>query len=107
MTEAQRIAKGQRAQAAYDEFLAPMFDEIEAEYASRMIEVANNELSREARADKITALSHAIKIARTLKAGMRAAIADGDVAHREKLRADTIEKMTAPRRRLLGIAPQR
>jgi hypothetical protein len=33
------------------------------------------------------------------------AIHDGDVANVEKLRADKIEGMTAPKRRLLGMAP--
>jgi hypothetical protein len=35
---------------------------------------------------------------------MREAIRDGDVANAEKLRADKIEGMTAPKRRLLGMA---
>jgi hypothetical protein len=105
MTEAERIARAHRAQSALDEFLDPMFAELDAEYTARMIEVANSELSRDKRADKITALSNALKITRTLRSGMQEIIRDGELAHRDKLRADKIEQMTAPQRRLLGIAP--
>lgn len=105
MTEAERIARSHRARAALDEFLSPMFDEIEAEYTSRIVEAANSTLRRDERADKITALSNALKIARALKAGMMEILNDGELARREKLKAEKIEKMTAPQRRLLGIAP--
>jgi hypothetical protein len=63
------------------------------------------ELSRDKRADKITALSNALKILGQLENGMKAAILDGDLAQQEKLKAEKIEQMTAPQRRLLGIAP--
>lgn len=101
----ERIARATRAKAAYEEFIEPMFAELDAEYSARLVEVANSELSRDKRADKITALSNALRISRTLRAGMQAIVMDGDVAHREKLRADRVEQMTAPQRRLLGIAP--
>lgn len=106
VTEAERIARAHHAKAALDEFLNPMFDEIEAEYTARLVEVANIELSRDRRADKITALSNALKITRTLRSGMQAIVADGDVAMRSKLKAERIEQMTAPQRRLLSIAPR-
>src|SRR5690348_3662491 len=103
MTPEQRIGRAHRAQAALDEFIAPMFDNLEAEWAERLVEVANTELSRDKRADKITALSHALKITKTIRDGLNEAIRDGDMAHQEKLRASRIEGMTAPQRRLLNI----
>lgn len=105
MTEAERIARAHRAKSALDEFLGPMFDELDAEYTSRMVEVANSELSRDKRADKITALSNALKISRTLKAGMQEIILDGELAKQDRLRAEKIEGLTKPQRRLLGVAP--
>jgi hypothetical protein len=78
---------------------------MDAQYTARMVEVANLELARDKRADKLTALSNALRISQNIRAGLQAAMLDGDVAQREKLRADRIENMTAPQRRLLGIAP--
>ena len=79
MTEAERIARAQRAEAAYTEFFEPMIDALKEEYAHRIVT--------------------------TLDEGMKATIADGALAQRAKIRADEIEKMSAPQRRLLGIAP--
>ena len=105
MTEAERIARAQRASSAYSEFIEPMLAELRQVYGERLIEVANTELDASKRADKITALSNALKIIETLDSGMAVAIQDGEMASRDKLRADKIESMTRPQRRLLGIGP--
>jgi hypothetical protein len=105
VTEAERIARATRANAAWEEFVEPIISGMEREYTARMVEVANSELSRDKRADKLTALANALKISANVKAAMQAIILDGEVAHKDKLRADRIEQMTAPQRRLLGIAP--
>lgn len=107
MTEAERIAKAQRAQYALDEFITPMLAETRDVYAKRIVEVASTELGRDARADKITALSTAIRILDELENGIRSTIVDGDFARHEKLRAEKIEAMTAPQRRLFGLVPTR
>jgi hypothetical protein len=62
-----------------------------------IVELANTELSRDKRADKLTALSNAIKILTTLRSGMLAMIRDGEMARQDKLKAEKIEQMTAPR----------
>lgn len=103
MTEVERISRAQRARAAMDEFIAPMLSELRDAYSERLVLVANDELNRDKRADKITALSHAIKIVSTLENGMAAIIMDGDIARKEAVRAEKIEGMTAPQRRLLQI----
>ena len=105
MNEAERIGRAQRALAAYQEFIEPMFDELRNEYGDRIVHHATTELNRDKRCDKITALSLAHKVVDTLDAGMKAMISDGEVALRERLRAEHIEGMSAPQRRLLGIAP--
>src|SRR5689334_18391630 len=99
----QSLARATRAQAAWDEFIEPMLTELADEYASRLTEVATTELNSVKRADKLTALSHALKITGTLKAAMQAIIHDGEQAQKELARADNIERMTAPQRRLLRI----
>lgn len=105
MTEAERIARGTRAKAVFDEFLAPMFDELDAEYSARIIEVANTELLFWRRTGKLTRLSDAIRTVRSLRSGMQALIIDGDAARSEKDRADKIRQMSEPQRRLLKIGP--
>lgn len=103
MTISDRIARAQRAEHAWGEFFAPMIHELRNAYSERMVEVANTELNRDKRADKITALSNAQKILTVLESGMRETIKDGELAQREKLRADKIEGMSAPQRRLLQM----
>ena len=102
---AQRMARAHRAQMAWDEFLGVQIEEMIGEYASRIVDLANTELDPNKRRDKITALSNAIKIVENIRTGLHAAITDGDMAKRDKLRAKNIEQMSAPRRRLLNIIP--
>jgi hypothetical protein len=105
LTPEQRIARAFQAENAWNEFFAPMIAELRSAYSERVIEIANTELSRDSRSDKITALSNALKILATLEAGMKETIRDGELARQDKIRADKIEQMTKPQRRLLGIAP--
>lgn len=103
MTPDQRAARAFQAERAWEEFFGPMIGELRSAYSERMIEVANSDLNRDSRSDKITALSNALKILATLEGGMREAIRDGEIARQEKLRAEKVEQMTAPKRRLLNI----
>lgn len=103
MNESERIARAHRAQSAMDEFIAPMFAEFEAEYSSRIIEVANTELLFWRRTSKLTRLADALRMVRTMKAGMQAIIEDGNVARSDKARADKIKQMSEPQRRLLKM----
>lgn len=105
MNDAERINRATRAQAAWEEFMAPMIAELKAEYTQRLVDVASQELSRDKRSDKITALSNALKIVGNLETGMQAIIKDGEMAHRELVRSDNIERLTAPQRRLLNAIP--
>ena len=99
----ERLARGHRAKAAWDEFLEPMFADIEAEYRDRIAEVATSELHPGIRSDKISTLSVALKVMRTLKDGMAEYIRDGELAQREKLRAEKIADLSDARQRLLKI----
>jgi hypothetical protein len=103
MTPQERLARSQRAEAAYRDFIEPMIDELKNVYSDRIVEVATTELSSRRRADKLTALSNAHKILTTLDKGMAAMIADGPMAEREKLKAEKIEQMSPSMRRLLNI----
>lgn len=99
----QSLARATRAKAAWDEFFEPMLAELSDAYTERMAEVATTELNSARRADKITALSNALKIASTLKGGMLAIIMDGEAAQKELARFDNIERMTESQRRLLRM----
>jgi hypothetical protein len=103
----ERIAKAQRAQMAYDEFIAPMLAETRDVYSARMLEVAVTELSRDARTDKLTCLATAIRILDELETGIKGVMMDGDVALTDKLRAEKIEQMTPAQRRIFGLVPTR
>jgi hypothetical protein len=99
----ERMARAHRAKAALDEFLTPMFDNLRKEYAGRMSEVAIGELHPGTRADKLTTLAVALRVVDTLQSGMAEIIRDGDLAQREKLRAEKIEQMSDAQQRLLKI----
>ena len=100
---ASRLARAAKASAAFDDFIEPMLAEMEAEYSSRIIEVANTELLFWRRTSKLTRLSDALRMVRTLKAGMLSLIEDGKQARSEKDRAEKIRQMTEPKARLLKI----
>ncbi len=89
--------------AAWDEFFAPMIDNLREEYTARIIEIANTELHPTNRSDKITALSNALKIVSLLDAGMKEIVRDGEMASSDKVRADRVEKMSDAQQRLLKI----
>jgi hypothetical protein len=99
----ERMARAHRAKAALDEFLTPMFDNLRKEYAGRMSEVAIGELHPGTRADKLTTLAVALRVVDTLQSGMAEIIRDGDLAQREKLRAEKIEQKSDAQQRLLKI----
>lgn len=104
MTPEQRMARAHRAQAAYDEFVGQSIEQMIGTYTARMVEIANTELNPAKREQKLTALSNAIRITENIRAGLLEAIRDGDMAKADKLRAEKIEGMTAPQRRLFGVA---
>ena len=101
----ERISRGARAQGAWDEFFGPMIRELKEEYTARIVEIANSELQRDRRADKLTALSNALRITDALSNGMLAIIRDGDLARQELAHHKKVEGMTTPARRLLNISP--
>ena len=105
LTDKQIIDRARRAETLRDEFLVPVFGDIRQTYANRIVEIAATELDPKIRAEKITALSVAIRNLGNLEAGINAFIRDGEVAKGNLLRVEKIESMTAPQRRLFGIAP--
>lgn len=102
----ERIARAHRAKAALDEFFAPVLNAIRDDYLDRIQAVATQELSREARTDKLTALSTALKIVEGFNANMAAIIRDGDVARAELERMERNNNLTGPKKRLLDIGPR-
>lgn len=105
MTDEQRKARGFRAQQYNDEFLRPIIAENRDTYAARMVEIATTELNPRKRAEKLTALSVALKVLNNIESGIVAIIEDGKLADKALLRKEEIEKLGREQRRLLDIAP--
>jgi hypothetical protein len=99
-------ARGQRAQLC-NEFIRPILDETKAAYLARIADIAATELSPKVRAEKITALSIALKVVANLTNGLDAAIEAGRVAEKSLIRAGEVERMGHESRRLLDMVPLR
>lgn len=106
ISDAERKARGERAATYRDEFLAPIIEENRSAYQARIIEIATTELNPRKRSEKLTALSVAIKVLGNIENGLNAIVQDGDMAAKNLLRTDVIEKMGRGERRLLEIAPR-
>jgi hypothetical protein len=104
MTDFETAARGQRA-ALCDEFIGPNLREIKAGYLARMADVAATELDPKKRAEKITALSIALKVVGNLENGLNAAIESGRLAEKSIIKAESIEKLGAERRRVFDLVP--
>lgn len=105
MNDPESAARGQRAETCYSEFIGPELANIRKSYAERIAEIAVKELDPKVRTDKITALSTALRILDNVNAGIVAIVEDGKLAEKNLMRAEAIEQMAAPKRRLFNIAP--
>lgn len=102
---ADAAARGHRA-ALCSEFIGPILKATREGYLERIAEIAATELGPKTRAEKITALSIALKVLGNLENGLNAAIEAGKVAQRSLLNTDKIERMASADRRLLDIVPR-
>lgn len=98
-------ARGHRA-ALCNEFIGPILTETRDGYTARLIEIASTELNPKTRAEKITALSIAMKVLANVENGLNSAIEAGRVAQQSLIKADKIERMGASERRLMDIVPR-
>jgi hypothetical protein len=105
MTPQERIARAQRAERALEEFITPILTECRETYTARIIELAATELNPNKRRDKITALATAVRVLDAIENGIQAVILDGQMATKDKLRAEKIERMTPPERRIFNLIP--
>lgn len=105
-SDAQIAARGQRASLCA-EFIAPILDETRQGYLARIAEIAATELNPTKRAEKITALSIALKVLANVTNGLQSAIDAGELAEKNLIRSDAIERMGSERRRLFDIVPPR
>jgi hypothetical protein len=105
VNDAEQAARGLRADQFKAEFLEPLVTDFRAQYAERIIDLASRELDPAKRAQAITSLSTAIRILDNIEGGIDAFIHDGKAAEKDLLKVETIERMSEPKRRLLGIGP--
>ncbi len=99
LTNEQRLERARQAEHAMT-FLAPAFDVVISAYVERMEQVAS---TTPWEANKITALANATRIAREVQSQIVAIVHDGADAQANIKRAETIEKLTPAKRRLLNI----
>lgn len=99
-------ARGQRASLC-GEFITPILEDTKNGYLARIAEIAATELNPKTRAEKITALSIALKVLKNVSNGLDSAIEAGRVAERSLINSDRIERMGAEKRRLFDIVPGR
>ncbi len=104
MTDQERMARANAAKAAW-ELIGPMFESMTAEYRDRIVKLATTELNPTDRCSKMTSLSTALAVVGNIENTVKAMILDGYLARGDQLKAEKMEKMTAPQRRLLGVVP--
>ncbi|HET7154980.1 MAG TPA: hypothetical protein VFI87_06395 [Hyphomicrobiaceae bacterium] len=100
MTEEDRRARGFRAQAALDEFVAPVAEQMRAEFMAHLSKIALNEPWE---AGKMTKLAVGLKVIDTVEQQMRAAIQDGTDAARKITKAREIERLPGAQKKWLRI----
>lgn len=100
-TTEERRARGFQAKLAYDEFVAPAIDGLRADYMEALSRLAVNEPWA---SDKLVKLAVAQRVINTVEQHMKAIILDGEVAAKEKSRADEIANLPEAKRRWLNVA---
>lgn len=91
-----RRARGFRAKALMDEFLAPVLEEIRAEYLNGLMKLAANEPWETA---KITKLAIAQRVIDMVGQQINAAVSDGEIAAKQKSRAEQISRIPDSKRK--------
>lgn len=103
MTELERIERARRAQMALDEFLAPAFAVVEADYTEKLVNAATSTDPRSP--EMIARLAAGMKAARSAHNQIMALVMDGEITKAGMIKAERIGAMTEPDRRLLNIGP--
>jgi flagellar biosynthesis/type III secretory pathway ATPase len=106
MTDRETAARGQRAELCA-EFISPILVEVRSGYLSRIAEIASTELNPKVRAEKITALSIAMKVLGNVTNGLKSAIDAGELAQKNLMRNDEIERLGREQRRIFDLVPLR
>ena len=97
----ERTKRAFQAKVAW-EFIAPALEALRDEYRQAQMRAAINEPDKPA---KIINLSVAQRTINTVEAHMMAAIKDGDVAAKDKARAEEVARMSPAKRKYLNFAP--
>lgn len=94
------IVLGQQAERAMEQFIAPAFDAVAAEYTARLSEIASSEPWA---SDKIVKLALANRVLREVRNQIEAVIAAGNVARADRAHAEKIAAIPIERRKLMGM----
>lgn len=100
MTDQERIANGEQAQAALDRWLGPAFEAVNAVWTARMADIAVKEPWSDG---KIRNLALALKISEEVRKQIEAVAADGKVALADVRHMRKLEELSPERKKWLGI----
>lgn len=100
VNEDARIQRADRASAALAEFIDPAFDIAAAAYLSRVSDIVASEPWA---TEKVKALMTAARVLAEVRNQVASLVADGEVAAKEIIRVDRIEKISPAKRRILGL----
>ena len=104
MNDFEQAARGQRAAQAA-EFIGPILADVRGSYMDRIVEIAATELDPKSRTEKLTALSIALRILDNVDAGLTAVMRDGEMAEKNIIKVENVERMGVHKRRIFDIAP--
>jgi len=96
----ERRSRGFRAKSALDEFLAPAFEAVRAEYLSALMKTATNEPWE---TTKIRNLSIAQSAINEVERQIRAIVTDGEMAASQKSRAEKIAALPEHKRKWIDF----
>lgn len=98
MTKDELLAKGSRAQSAWDEFIGPALESARADYMEALTRVAANEPWQ---SDKIVKLAMATRVIDLVGSHIQSIVTNGAVEARRADHARQIEDLPAVKRRWL------
>ena len=95
----ERRARGFQAKQALEEFVGPAIESLRSDYMEALSRLAVNEPWA---TDKLVKLAIAQRVINTVEQQMKTIILDGEVAAKDKSRADEIAKLPEAKRRWLA-----
>ena len=101
MTPEDRRARGFRASAALDEFVAPAIEQLRSEYMAALTQLA---VSEPWASDKLVKLAVAQRVINIVEQHFKQLVADGEITAAKISRAQEIARLPEAKRKWLNVA---